>query len=172
MNTLKELLPAIARLNPHVNIKAIVIGLMNRLSSYAQNESSTESREDKQRSEEEAVTALLEKIRISKETEAAKEKEAKTKAKQPNGEQTDTETSGTETSQVPTPSTEEENAPAVNGADTSEAETPHSMKRRGIPPNVKLFEIFYGQVTHLVQAQRLPIQDTIALLVSLAYLAL
>ena len=37
---------------------------------------------------------------------------------------------------------------------------------------MKLYEIFYDQVVNLVHAQRLPIQDTTALLVSLANLAL
>ena len=146
---------------------------MNRLSSYAQNESNTESPEDKQKSEEEAVTALLEKLRVSKETEAAKAqeaKEAKAKAEQPNGEQTSDESSGLKTPEESETSQKEEKPPSVNGAEDAEPEL--HKKSRGIPPNVKLFEIFYGQVTHLVQAQRLPIQDTTALLVSLANLAL
>lgn len=46
------------------------------------------------------------------------------------------------------------------------------QKKRGIPNNVKLFEIFNEQVQTLVKMQRLPIQDTIGLLVSLANLAL
>ena len=142
---------------------------MNRLSSYAQNESNVESK-DKQKSEEEAVAALLEKVRISKETEAAKAKEAKAKAEQPNGDQVDSETSGINTPQESEAPAEEDKPPSANG--TEDAETTPGKKTRGIPPNVKLFEIFYGQVTHLVQAQRLPIQDTIALLVSLANLAL
>ena len=88
LNTLDQLLPAITRLNPHVNIKAIVIGLMNRLSSYAQAESSAESQEDREKSEEEAVSAFLEKIRISKERDEAantQQKKAAAASEEANG---------------------------------------------------------------------------------------
>ena len=59
LNTLDQLLSAIARLNPHVNIKAIVIGLMDRLSSYAARESESEPQDDRKKTEEEATTRLL-----------------------------------------------------------------------------------------------------------------
>lgn len=45
-------------------------------------------------------------------------------------------------------------------------------KSRGIPDNVRLFEVFHEQVIHLINMQRLPIQDITALLVSLINLAL
>lgn len=61
-----------------------------------------------------------------------------------------------------------EDEPAASGGD----EELRATKGRGIPENVKLYEIFYEQVVNLVNAQRLPIQDTTALLVSLANLAL
>ena len=184
LNTLDQLLPAIARLNPHVNIKAIVIGLMNRLSSYAQNESAAETEEERKKSEDEAVVALLEKVRISKEAEAkakskAKVKEQKEDADQPNGDHNDaaesisesvqTSTTAVDSVQTGETAVEDERRASVNGTD---AEPGQGNRSRGIPAHVKLFEIFYGQVTHLVQAQKLPIQDTIALLVSLANLAL
>ena len=43
LNTLDQLLSATARLNPHVNVKAIVIGLMDRLAAYAQREAEAKS---------------------------------------------------------------------------------------------------------------------------------
>ena len=67
----------------------------------------------------------------------------------------------------PTPSIAETAATAVNG---DEPEAP--AKEKGIPQNIQLYEVFFGQVKNLVQAQHLPVQDTIALLVSLANLAL
>ncbi|CAZ79879.1 unnamed protein product [Tuber melanosporum] len=82
LHTLDQFLSATARLNPNVNVKAIVIGIMDRLSAYAAREA------------------------------------------------------------------------------------------EGIPEDVKLYEIFFKQVLNLVNAQNLPIQDIIALLVSLANLAL
>ena len=168
LNTLDQLLPAIARLNPHVNIKAIVIGLMNRLSSYAQGEPDPEPPENRAKAEEEAVSALLERLRLSKEQEDARKQQKN--PEQVNGEPAanrDVEASTTDHVEKPA---EEPSDAKVNGV--ADAGPEQNGKKRGIPAHIKLFEIFYGQVTHLVQAQRLPIQDTIALLVSLASLAL
>ena len=173
LNTLDQLLPAIARLNPHVNIKAIVIGLMNRLSSYAQNESQEENKEERQKSEEEAVVALMEKVRISKEKKTAEAKKPKPD-NETNGKQANGEDAASESTKVAEKSVD--GSTVVGEGETeveeTEVEVPPGKETKGIPPSVKLYEIFFGQVTHLVQAQRLPIQDTIALLVSLANLAL
>ena len=169
LNTLDQLLPAITRLNPHVDIKAIVIGLMNRLSSYATADVEGESPEDRLKSEEEAVTALLEKVRISKEEESAK-KQHKKDPEQANGEPAEAQNHEAESTKEASKPAKEPKEAETNGVD--EAGKGKAGKGRGVPADIKLFEIFYGQVTHLVQAQRLPIQDTIALLVSLANLAL
>ena len=169
LNTLDQLLSAIARLNPHVNIKAIVIGLMDRLSAYAAREAESESPEDRKQTEEEATSRLMEKLRISKETKKPEAKPEGVDGTQANGEHVNgDESAGT--------------APAdVDGQQSKDAEPiapsleeipPSSKKSRGIPEDVKLYEIFYEQVIHLVSAQRLHIQDTIALLVSLSNLAL
>ena len=170
LNTLDQLLSAITRLNPHVNIKAIVIGLMDRLSTYAARESESEPQEDRQKSEELATVRLLENLKLSK------EKEPKTsvanKDQQLNGEQAN----GDPPASVAQPTTDATPPDQVTAEGKSTAEQvngqEHSSRKRGIPENAKLYEIFYGQVVHLVNAQRLHIQDTIALLVSLSNLAL
>lgn len=166
LHTLDQFLSATARLNPHVNVKAIVIGLMDRLSAFATAESEGQSPEDKQKLEEDSVTALFEKLKVAKEAE--KEEAAKPTE---NGEAADGEA-------VHAP--EESETPAAAGAGVEDAEKdesePHtngdSGTKNGIPASVKLFEIFYEQVIHLVSIQRLPIQDITALLVSLVNLAL
>lgn len=168
LNTLDQLLSAIARLNPHVNIKAIVIGLMDRLSSYAAREAELESPEYRKRTEEEATARLLEKLRVSTDEERQKAKASGAEGKQTNGEHvngdkpTDAKSSDIEgrPDENPEPSA------------TSEDGDKPPCKNRGIPEDVKLYEIFYEQVVNLVSAQRLHIQDTIALLVSLSKLAL
>lgn len=142
---------------------------MDRLSSYASRESESEPAEDRQQTEQEAVAKLLEDLRISKET---KQKEAEKKqavTKQPNSEQAngDTQLSAPQDSNDEQSQQVKEEAPADTNGDHNPPK-----KHRGIPDNIKLYEIFYGQVTNLVNAQRLHIQDTIALLVSLAKLAL
>jgi len=165
LHTLDQLLAATARLNPHVNVKAIVIGLMDRLSAFAAREAETLTSEQRQKVEEDSVTALLEKLKVSQ--AAAKEEAAK---KAENGDDTNGEAETPATNEEPA-STEgaedsiakEDSAPETNG---------DSKAPKGIPANVKLFEVFYEQVVHLVSMLRLPIQDITALLVSLVNLAL
>ncbi|KAJ5584480.1 uncharacterized protein N7459_004280 [Penicillium hispanicum] len=159
LHTLDLLLSAIARLNPHVDLKKIVIGLMDRLSSYAARESeSTADPEAREQSEKEAVTRLLEKLEIGKETKKQEPTEATDENAQENGAE--------ESAKVDKPS--EPSGPAeeikqhTNGADA----------KPGIPPEVKLYDIFYDQVVGLIKTRALPIDDTMALLVSLVNLAL
>jgi vacuolar protein sorting-associated protein 35 len=168
LHTLDQFLSAVARLNPHVNVKAIVVGLMDRLSSYAQREAETESPEQRKKTEEESIAQLLEQMRIAKEKKAAEpEPEPESASAQQNGDSSEAQPNAEETS------TEASSTTAVSVADTEATETEDAVeKKRGIPSNVKLFEIFHEQVQTLVKMQRLPIQDTIGLLVSLANLAL
>jgi vacuolar protein sorting-associated protein 35 len=178
LHTLDQFLAAVSRLNPHVNVKAIVIGLMDRLSAYAARESEVEAIEDRKRLEEEAISELLENTRISNENKAATAAVAAAAKPDSNGEDAkpevdqsmEAEATPKETTAVPISEAAQvpESGPPVNGDDEKDSEKKH----RGIPENVKLYEIFFEQVMHLVNAQRLPIQDTTALLVSLANLAL
>ena len=177
LNTLDQLLSAIARLNPHVNIKAIVIGLMDRLSSYAVRESESEPKDDRQKTEADATARLLERLKISKASKESKElKEPDTKkddssgttGKVLNGDQANSNKPAT---QSPA-DTENQKPKETDAAPNGDAVTVTPKNNRGIPEDVKLYEIFYGQVTNLVNAQRLHIHDTMALLVSLANLAL
>jgi vacuolar protein sorting-associated protein 35 len=166
LHTLDQFLSATARLNPHVNIKAIVVGLMDRLSAYAQRESETESPEQRKKTEDESIANLLEQLKIAAEKKAA---EPEPEPAQQNGDTTEEAQSSTEEASVTSSTT----AVAKPEDESSEAEAEGEVeKHRGIPKNVKLFEIFHEQVTSLVKMQRLTIQDTIALLVSLANLAL
>ena len=164
--TLDQLLGAIAQLNPHVNIKAIVIGLMDRLSAYAARESDAEAAEDREKLEQDATAKLLEDLKISKEKDSAAKVNGP-QDEQPNGEPVDG-------SKAPEPSEgqheqSERESEVPNGIEANDSNT---SRKRGIPENVRLYEIFYDQVLHLVNAQRLHIHDTIALLVSLTNLAL
>lgn len=138
---------------------------MDRLSSYAQREAETESPEQRKKTEEESIAQLLEQMRIAKE----KGPEPEAAPVQQNGdsaESAETQSGADETSNA-------SSTTAVSLADTETPDTAGAIeKKRGIPSNVKLFEIFHEQVQTLVKMQRLAIQDTIGLLVSLANLAL
>ncbi len=170
LHTLDQFLSAVARLNPHVNVKAIVVGLMDRLSSYAQRESETESPEQRKKNEEESIAQLLENLRIAKEKKAAEpEPEPAAAPAQQNGDSSEAQSNSEDDTAAS--STTAASTTETLTSETTEAEVA-TEKRRGIPNNVKLFEIFHEQVQTLVKMQRLPIQDTIGLLVSLANLAL
>lgn len=164
LHTLDMMLSAIGRLNPHVDLKKIVIGLMDRLSSYATRESdtSTPTPESRIQAEEEAVAQFLSRLRLS---EASKDvKEA------PESGESETRQNGAAQPDGPNREAEEtQEAPKVETAnDEGEGEKPAA----GLPGDIKLYEIFYDQVVSLVTTRALPIPDTIALLVSLVNLAL
>ena len=159
LHTLDDFLSATSRLNPHVNIKRIVVGLMDRLSAYAQRETESETPEHRQQREDEAIAKLVELMQLPRD----RRKSSLVKSSSQNGD-------GAEESHV---SAEDASTAAVHTPTTSDTETDsESKKTRGIPTNVKLFEIFHEQVANLVKMQRLTIQDTVALLVSLANLSL
>ena len=138
---------------------------MDRLSSYAQREAESESPEQRKKTEEESIAQLFERMRMAKE----KSTEPETASTQQNGDSTQ----GAETQSGSDETSTASSTTAVPLSDTEVAESDGAIeKRRGIPSNVKLFEIFHEQVQTLVKMQRLAIQDTIGLLVSLANLAL
>ena len=146
LHTLDQLLQAIARLNPHVDMKKIVIGLMDRLASFAQRETESSTPEDKEKAEEEAVTRMLEKASLNEE----KKPETKPPPESP----------ATNGDQKETPKEAPSEPEVVNG------EEPKAVA------DVKLYEIFYEQVINIVKTRGLTIQDTMALLTSLVNLAL
>ncbi|CAI7658554.1 unnamed protein product [Penicillium pancosmium] len=157
LHTLDQLLSAIARLNPHVDLKKIVIGLMDRLSTYATKDSDANAEPDSRKeNEEEAVTRLLHKLEIEKETK--KTESGNTAITEPSTE------NGTEA----TNKSEETQEPAKE-EDEGKNETEEKPE---VPAEVKLYDIFYEQVVNLIKTRALPIQDTMALLVSLVNLAL
>ena len=142
---------------------------MDRLSSYAARESESEPQDDRKKTEEEATSRLLEKLKISKEPKEAPTKQEKPESNAPNGDQTN----GDSSISNPADASESETTPVSELPAVEESSEDAPLKKnRGIPENVKLYEIFYEQVTNLVNAQRLHIHDTIALLVSLSNLAL
>lgn len=182
LHTLDQFLGAVSRLNPHVNVKAIVIGLMDRLSDYAEREGKDDSTDDRAKVEADALAALLERVKLKKEnpsppaSAAAAEAVESGAARQEDG-ATDTNGAQAEDAEPPTDNKDESDEPPtaeqteLTEAAASDGEGKEESQE-GIPQNVNLYEIFFSQVKHLVEAQHLPIQDTIALLVSLTNLAL
>ena len=165
LHTLDQFLAAVSRLHPLVNVKSIVIGLMDRLSAYAAREAEIKSPDQRKMTEENSLARLLENITIS-DTPAAQ-----SDATAQNGSSTETESAGESTRvQTPASSTKGDASP-VDGAETKATEM-EDKPSAAIPSEIKLFEIFHEQVINLVKLQRLQIWDTMALFVSLTNLAL
>ncbi|KFH42834.1 Vacuolar protein sorting-associated protein-like protein [Hapsidospora chrysogenum ATCC 11550] len=177
LHTLDQFLGAVSRLNPHVNVKAIVIGLMDRLSEYSERENPDEKDEDKAKRETEALANLLEKVKLGKQTPGPpKESEARPADEADTGAEAngDEDRADTETPE-PAKATDTDDSTLADESATSTAETEPAAtngQEGETTPSVQLYEVFFAQVKNLVEAQHLPIQDIIALLVSLSNLAL
>ena len=184
LHTLDQFLGAVSRLNPHVNVKAIVIGLMDRLSDYAERENQNDSGDDRAKVEADALAALLERVKLKQENPTPPAPAASI----PEGGEADATrqedggagANGDKTGDEASPKEDQDGAAESPAADQKTVSTEETAvegdgkdaPQPGIPQDVNLYEIFFSQVKHLVEAQHLPIQDTIALLVSLTNLAL
>ncbi|OAA54678.1 vacuolar sorting protein 35 [Cordyceps fumosorosea ARSEF 2679] len=155
LHTLDKFLGAVSRLNPHVNVKSIVIGLMDRLSEFAERETSAEKSPEQGGREAEALAKLLETANL-KDTKGAGDAKAEGEDGGEGEEPKNKDTNGDPETETPVDAAEER---AAEGKISTDG-------------NVQLYEVFFAQVQNLVEVQHLPIPDTIALLVSLQNLAL
>ncbi|KAI9499241.1 vacuolar protein sorting-associated protein 35 [Zychaea mexicana] len=187
LRTLQPFLSAIAQLHPRVNIKHIIISLIDRLAAYAAREAESDvSFEARQKKEEQARLVQLEKrkrlqrelqgeevteeLAINAATSEGDEKETLT-----NGELD--ESKGIEGGPEEQKATDDDKAIEKKGEKTEEKtngkEENVVKKVRGIPEDVELFVVFWEQVVELVKARPdLSIQDLTALLVSMTNLSL
>ncbi|KAH9850574.1 vacuolar protein sorting-associated protein 35 [Lenzites betulinus] len=181
--TLGPFLSATAQLHPKVNIKQIVIALIDRLAAYAAREAENEDPEETKRQEEAAAKRLAERVQQAR----LRQNQSQVTVGTESVTAVSNEWGSTPTSPVASEKPESvaptENGTAEDGAsekaEKSEkgkekegAEQEHIRKFRGIPENVKLFEVFWHQVVELIKARPdLSIQDITALLVSLTNLS-
>ncbi|WWC99767.1 hypothetical protein V866_006672 [Kwoniella sp. B9012] len=198
LHTLTPFLGACAQLHPRVNIKSIVIALIDRLAAYAAREAENEDPEEKKKGEEEAAKRLAEKIKSGRGKGKNVDKSDQTQPKPPTPKPaeadewanatlpaTDLSSPKAGTSSKPTSPVKENgessSSPKKNGEEekkdaTKIEEKPKEegvKKFRGIPEDVKLFEVFWQQVVELIKARPdLPIMDVTALCVSLVNLSL
>ncbi|KAH9982074.1 vacuolar protein sorting-associated protein 35 [Lactifluus volemus] len=148
LHTLGPFLSATAQLQPKVNIKQIVIALIDRLAAYAAREAENEDAEETKRQEEAAARRLAERVKARRERARA------------NGSASSKRGAA-------------DDAEGENVEKGKEKEGETVRKFRGVPENVKLFEVFWEQVVNLIKARPdLSIQDVTALLVSLTNLSL
>lgn len=196
LRTLGPFLSATAQLHSKVNIKQIVIALIDRLAAYAAREAENESPEETRRQEELAARRLAAKIKAQKQVrwQTMQREEARAKSQQtnkfsnPDWAPTEEQAAFNDLNgHPPIPPTtaskpEENDAREPHSSSTESLKPPEAgpsnpsqpvRKFRGIPENVPLFEVFWHQVVELIRARPdLSIQDVTALLVSLTNLAL
>ncbi|KAI9278650.1 vacuolar protein sorting-associated protein 35 [Phascolomyces articulosus] len=197
LRTLQPFLSAVAQLHPRVNIKHIIISLIDRLAAYAANEAESDvSFELRRKKEEEARIAQLEKRkRLQRQLQGEEEEDEETETLAihnttlENDEKETTTMNGLEETTTPQDeetkqdgSTEEEGDEKKVDDETEKTnEKPNGNKEeqdtvkkiRGIPEDVELFVVFWEQVVELVKARPdLSIQDLTALLVSMTNLSL
>lgn len=191
LHTLGPFLSATAALHPRVNIKQIVIALIDRLAAYAAREADNENPEERKRGEEEAAKRLAERVRgariagkghqlspvhaeegstVGSPGLATMESNAwsldtpfpagvkQNELSADKASNTDGGTNGEEKSASGDTTT----APAGDAAVDLKLPTPldkgkgkegDSVKKfRGIPEDVKLFEVFWQQIVQLIRA--------------------
>lgn len=76
LHTLDQLLAAIAQLNPQVNVKAVIVGLMDRLSVHTMRDSEDASPDSRRKREADATARLLEKLEVTAREAPTNEQEA------------------------------------------------------------------------------------------------
>jgi vacuolar protein sorting-associated protein 35 len=146
LRTLDQFLSATAKLSPSVNIKQIISAMIDRLADYAKREADSEDPEVQRQKEEAAANRLAAQIQKMKLLSTGNSEEV---------------------------SLAEDTVPANGTTEETEAVMEPAHRFRGIPSDVKLFEVFWEQLVGLVKARPdVPIQDISALLVSLCNLAL
>ncbi|KAJ9119922.1 hypothetical protein QFC24_005405 [Naganishia onofrii] len=191
LHTLGPFLSATAALHPRVNIKQIVIALIDRLAAYAAREADNENPEERKRGEEEAAKRLAERVKgariagkgnqlspvhaeegstVGSPGLATMESNAwsldtpfpaggkQNELSADKASNTDGGTNGEEKSA----SGDTTAAPAANAAVDLKLPTPLDKgkgkegdtvkKFRGIPEDVKLFEVFWQQIVQLIRA--------------------
>ncbi|EGN92708.1 hypothetical protein SERLA73DRAFT_117008 [Serpula lacrymans var. lacrymans S7.3] len=175
LHTLGPFLSATAQLHSKVNIKQIVIALIDRLAAYAAREAENEDPDETKQQEEAAAKRLAEKVKTQK-LRARESGNAVVADVTHDGDAWGAPHS-------PVVATEKQmSALSMNGTNgTSEDMTEKGKEKealpvkkfRGVPENVQLFEVFWTQVVELIKARPdLSIQDITALLVSLTNLSL
>jgi vacuolar protein sorting-associated protein 35 len=151
--TLGPFLSATAQLHPKVNIKQIVISLIDRLAAYAAREAESEDPEETKRQEEAAARRLAEKVNLQK----AKLR-ANSSATGSDGVQAIGVDIWNSEPQSPTPAQvkDVEDPSQIShgvGGESSNVKNGETAVRkfRGIPENVKLFEVFWQQIVELIK---------------------
>jgi vacuolar protein sorting-associated protein 35 len=156
LHSLGPFLSATAQLHPKVNIKQIVISLIDRLASYAAREAESEDPEETKHQEEAAARRLAEKVKMQK----ARSRE--------NGNFRPPDPVSPTTSEANAWGSPQPSTPHTLATDLEKSSVPETLvdtslekgkdkeglpvrKFRGVPEDVQLFEVFWKQVVELIK---------------------
>lgn len=163
LHTLTPFLGACANLHPRVNIKGIVIALIDRLAAFAAREAEAEDPETRKKGEEEAARRLAERVKQGRsgKGKAIQDGERSPKAPKPaeaaawGGEALDEAAKNGDESQAGTSDPSGSSGPVDAGKVEEKPASPkvgsEIKKFRGIPEDVRLFEMFWKQVVELIK---------------------
>jgi vacuolar protein sorting-associated protein 35 len=155
LRTLELYLSATAQLHPKVNVKQIVIALIDRLAAYAAREADSEPPEEIKRQEEESAKRLAEKLKKQKiggysdDMDDDIDEQELNKLSLLQGEELTEEEKYDYDDQTP-----EAQPDKIRQQGNSKSDEPSVKKFRGIPEDVKLFEVFWGQIVDLVKVRK------------------
>jgi len=152
LHTLGSFLSATAQLQTKVNIKQIVIALIDRLAAYAAREAENEDAEEVKRQEEAAARRLAERVKAQRTRSRANGATSPVR-------EFKNEAGWGEPTSPTSPAPAEEKSGSTGDAEgeklekgkEKEKEGEPVRKFRGIPENVKLFEVFWEQVVELIK---------------------
>lgn len=156
LHSLGPFLSATAQLHPKVNIKLIVIALIDRLAAYAAREAENEDPEETKRQEEAAAKRLAEKVQLAREraNHAYHQPEAgKIESKDAWGSAVEESEKNIETTFGEGESVNGVSLEEGKGKAKEKDESP-VKKFRGVPEDVQLFEVFWKQVVELIKVCR------------------
>jgi vacuolar protein sorting-associated protein 35 len=169
LHTLPQFLGATAQLHPRVNVKQIVIALIDRLAAFAAREAENEDPEEKKRGEEEAARRLADKVKDMRIKGSAPTSPTEAKSPSPRPAEADEwantsvadggdeDGQGDEGEKKEGDDKSKENGEADGEKkDEEEAEpekpAPHRSRTfRGIPEDAHLFEVFWQQIVELIK---------------------
>ncbi len=151
LRTLGPYLSATAQLHPKVNVKQVVIALIDRLAAYAAREADSEPPEVIKRQEEEAARRLAEKLKRQKiggynDTDDESHLDESSLREAETNEETEEDYGNEDYDQ-----TSETQPDKIKQQEQNKSDEP--KKFRGIPEDVKLFEVFWGQIVDLVKVR-------------------
>jgi vacuolar protein sorting-associated protein 35 len=162
LHTLTPFLGACAKLHPRVNIKGIVIALIDRLAAFAAREAEAEDPETRKRGEEDAAKRLAQRVKMGRDGKGKGVQEGERSPKPAVARPAEAAAWGGEEPTVN--EGEGEKALSADGeasGSTSQEKTEGKTdvpaqgqevkKFRGIPEDVRLFEMFWKQVVELIK---------------------